>query len=108
MVMERGGMDLMPEQGTRPVNKYLPPRPRKSLAASAADIATGRETRTARQASSPGWTACWTGFDMHPAPSIIVFTTLSGLGYGLAAVLGLGLLDPSLALPPRSRMCWPC
>src|SRR5262245_8079257 len=33
---------------------------------------------------------------MHPAASIIVFTTLSGLGYGLAAVLGLGLLDPSL------------
>lgn len=32
---------------------------------------------------------------MHPAPSIILFTTLSGLGYGLAAVLGLGLLDPS-------------
>ncbi|MGB3900963.1 MAG: DmsC/YnfH family molybdoenzyme membrane anchor subunit [Mesorhizobium sp.] len=32
---------------------------------------------------------------MHPAPSIIVFTTLSGLGYGLAAVLGLGLVDPS-------------
>lgn len=31
---------------------------------------------------------------MHPAFSIIVFTTLSGLGYGLAAVLGLGLLDP--------------
>ena len=25
----------MPEQGTRPVNKYLPPRPRKPLAASA-------------------------------------------------------------------------
>lgn len=32
---------------------------------------------------------------MHPAPSIIIFTTLSGLGYGLAAMLGLGLLDPS-------------
>lgn len=32
---------------------------------------------------------------MHPAFSIIVFTTLSGLGYGLAAVLGLGLLDPA-------------
>lgn len=32
---------------------------------------------------------------MHPAPSITLFTTLSGLGYGLAAVLGLGLLDPS-------------
>ena len=25
-------MDLMPEQGTRPVNKYLPPRPRTALA----------------------------------------------------------------------------
>ena len=32
---------------------------------------------------------------MHPALSIIVFSTLSGLGYGLAAVLGLGLLDPA-------------
>lgn len=31
---------------------------------------------------------------MHPALSIIVFTTASGLGYGMAAVLGLGLLDP--------------
>lgn len=32
---------------------------------------------------------------MHPAPSIIVFTTSSGLGYGLAAMLGLGLIDPA-------------
>lgn len=32
---------------------------------------------------------------MHPAISIIVFTTASGLGYGLAAVLGLGLLNPA-------------
>jgi len=31
LVEERGGIDLMPEQGTRPVNKYLPPRPRDSL-----------------------------------------------------------------------------
>jgi sulfite dehydrogenase (quinone) subunit SoeC len=28
---------------------------------------------------------------MHPAPSIIVFTTLSGLGFGLLIFLGLGL-----------------
>ncbi len=28
MVLARGGFDLMPEQGTRPVNKYLPPRER--------------------------------------------------------------------------------
>ncbi len=34
---------------------------------------------------------------MHPAPSIIAFTTLSGLGYGLAAMLCLGLLDPAAA-----------
>lgn len=26
LVKERGGFDLMPEQGTKPVNKYLPPR----------------------------------------------------------------------------------
>jgi hypothetical protein len=39
MVAERGGIDLMPEQGTRPVNKYLPPRPRKPLADSAAALA---------------------------------------------------------------------
>ena len=32
---------------------------------------------------------------MHPAPSIILFTTASGLGYGLAAMLGLGLVDPA-------------
>ncbi|MBC7132106.1 MAG: 4Fe-4S dicluster domain-containing protein [Roseovarius sp.] len=31
LVKERGGMDLMPEQGTKPVNKYLPPRPRDRL-----------------------------------------------------------------------------
>ncbi|MEM7742137.1 MAG: 4Fe-4S dicluster domain-containing protein [Pseudomonadota bacterium] len=28
LVAERGGLDLMPEQNTKPVNKYLPPRPK--------------------------------------------------------------------------------
>ena len=28
LVTERGGIELMPEQGTAPVNRYLPPRPR--------------------------------------------------------------------------------
>jgi hypothetical protein len=28
LVAERGGVDLLPEMGTRPVNKYLPPRPK--------------------------------------------------------------------------------
>jgi Fe-S-cluster-containing dehydrogenase component len=29
MTAARGGMDLMPEMGYRPTNKYLPPRPRR-------------------------------------------------------------------------------
>jgi Fe-S-cluster-containing dehydrogenase component len=41
MVAERGGKDLMPELGYRPVNKYLPPRPGRNapapVAASAAE-----------------------------------------------------------------------
>jgi Fe-S-cluster-containing dehydrogenase component len=31
LVAKRGGMDLMPELGTKPVNKYLPPRPKDTL-----------------------------------------------------------------------------
>jgi hypothetical protein len=33
MTAERGGLDLMPEMGYRPTNKYLPPRPRRDVAA---------------------------------------------------------------------------
>ncbi len=32
LVAARGGYDLMPEMGYKPVNKYLPPRPRKDVA----------------------------------------------------------------------------
>lgn len=32
---------------------------------------------------------------MHPAPSVILFSTLSGLGFGLLAFMGLGIKDPS-------------
>ncbi len=39
MVEERGGFDLMPEQGTRPVNKYLPPRPRRDKSPAGTDDA---------------------------------------------------------------------
>ena len=42
LVEERGGMDLMPEQGTKPVNKYLPPRPKTSAEAAPQ---TSNETR---------------------------------------------------------------
>ena len=31
LTAERGGLDLMPEQSTKPVNKYLPPRPKDRL-----------------------------------------------------------------------------
>ena len=31
LVADRGGFDLMPEQGNNPVNKYLPPRKRTPL-----------------------------------------------------------------------------
>ena len=31
LVADRGGFDLMPEMGTKPTNKYLPPRPRDRL-----------------------------------------------------------------------------
>ena len=37
LVADRGGFDLMPEQGTRPVNKYLPPRPKQDQAAPATE-----------------------------------------------------------------------
>ncbi|HEY5805459.1 MAG TPA: 4Fe-4S dicluster domain-containing protein [Lysobacter sp.] len=30
LVAERGGMDLLPQLGYQPVNKYLPPRPRRA------------------------------------------------------------------------------
>jgi Fe-S-cluster-containing dehydrogenase component len=48
MVAERGGMDLMPEQGTRPVNKYLPPRPRKPLADGAEKLPLAEDTEGAK------------------------------------------------------------
>jgi sulfite dehydrogenase (quinone) subunit SoeC len=32
---------------------------------------------------------------MHPAPSVIVFTVLSGLGFGFLVYLGLGLIAPT-------------
>jgi hypothetical protein len=33
LVREREGFDLLPEMGFKPVNKYLPPRPRRDQAA---------------------------------------------------------------------------
>jgi len=41
LARERGGVDLMPELGYRPVNKYLPPRPRTAGSSEHAARATG-------------------------------------------------------------------
>jgi hypothetical protein len=38
LVAERGGVDLMPEQGTRPVNQYLPPRARDRVLAGRGNV----------------------------------------------------------------------
>jgi Fe-S-cluster-containing dehydrogenase component len=39
LVKDRGGYDLMPEMGYKPVNKYLPPRPRRDAATTPAGAA---------------------------------------------------------------------
>lgn len=41
---------------------------------------------------------------MHPAFSVILFTTLSGAGYGLLFWLGLVLLSGGAGLPPRMQL----
>jgi Fe-S-cluster-containing dehydrogenase component len=40
LVAERGGVDLLPQLGYQPVNKYLPPRPRRAGEASASNTST--------------------------------------------------------------------
>ena len=48
LVASRGGYDLMPEMGYRPVNKYLPPRPRTPVDAPAPPPAEAGENRLLR------------------------------------------------------------
>ena len=45
LVAERGGVDLMPEQGTSPVNQYLPPRARDAAGQTVAPLETAEEPR---------------------------------------------------------------
>jgi Fe-S-cluster-containing dehydrogenase component len=49
LVAERGGVALMPELGYQPVNRYLPPRPRRAGGGEAAVEATAVE------AAAPSW-----------------------------------------------------
>ena len=55
LVTQRGGIDLMPEQGTRPVNKYLPPRPRDRLPEPPANLAALCEPSTEGLKGFLGW-----------------------------------------------------
>ena len=41
LVAARSGVDLMPELGYRPTNKYLPPRPRRAGGEGDADAGVG-------------------------------------------------------------------
>ena len=47
LVASRGGYDLMPEQGCKPVNKYLPPRPKKTGDVAASEALTPAADSTA-------------------------------------------------------------
>ena len=51
LVAERGGYDLMPQMGYKPVNKYLPPRPRRDGCSSAPKPA--RDEKTDFSTASP-------------------------------------------------------
>jgi Fe-S-cluster-containing dehydrogenase component len=48
LVAERGGYDLMPEFGYKPVNKYLPPRPRRDGSHMPAPMLQGETVDSAR------------------------------------------------------------
>ena len=47
LVADRGGFDLMPEMGTAPVNKYLPPRPKTATESCGGSAAQQDETANA-------------------------------------------------------------
>ena len=94
LVAERGGFDLLPEMGYKPVNKYLPPRNRAATSQATANRGdAGGERR--HDSDSNGFfrwadrVLCCRCSRMHPAYSVILFTTASGAGYGLLALLGL-------------------
>jgi sulfite dehydrogenase (quinone) subunit SoeB len=55
MVRERGGYDLMPEMGTRPTNKYLPPRAKQQDKPSCVGSETAAATQVAAQGGFLGW-----------------------------------------------------
>ena len=59
LVAERGGVALMPELGYQPVNRYLPPRPRR--AGEAADAGPDSPPRDAAPVDAAGAVSRWLG-----------------------------------------------
>ncbi|HUT47876.1 MAG TPA: 4Fe-4S dicluster domain-containing protein [Alphaproteobacteria bacterium] len=55
LVAERGGVDLMPEMKTGPVNQYLPPRPRREGAAGSSAIGAPALSDAAPEGGFLGW-----------------------------------------------------
>ncbi len=53
LVAERAGYELMPEMGYKPVNRYLPPRPRKDSAGCTGAPAVLTAAATAEGAAHP-------------------------------------------------------
>ena len=106
MVARRSGGDLMPELGYKPVNKYLPPRAARMPARPAVGaVAPAIDCLPPAIACCGGSIGCCpadrrpSATGMHPALSIVFFTTASGAGFALLLLLGvlvpLGLLPPA-------------
>ena len=54
-MLDRGGVALMPELGYAPVNRYLPPRPRRIGDTTAHDDATQTDTETDAGSLTQRW-----------------------------------------------------
>ena len=54
LVKDRGGYDLLPEMGYNPVNKYLPPRPRRDATTATAISGAGLQPKEQPLQPTPG------------------------------------------------------
>ncbi len=88
LVAERGGVDLMPEMGYQP-DQQVPAAARPHRARRIGAGAQRSSRSRPKAVSSAGSTACFRTDPMHPAFSVVFFTTATGAGYGLLALLGV-------------------
>ena len=87
LVAERGGVDLMPELGYRP-DQQIPAAARPYAARRVAWTRGARAGAGRRRLPRLGRPHAFE-LAMHPAFSVIFFTTATGAGYGLLALLGV-------------------